>query len=44
MNIAIRQLQARDRGFRAEIIGVAMHRPNEAGYNRPDVFVLDDWR
>ncbi|OUL21753.1 GNAT family N-acetyltransferase [Nostoc sp. RF31YmG] len=32
------------RGYRSEIIGVAMHRPNEPGYNRPDVFALDDWR
>lgn len=32
------------RGFRTEITGVAMHNPNEPGYNRPDVFVLDDWR
>ncbi|NJR63944.1 MAG: GNAT family N-acetyltransferase [Cyanobacteria bacterium CRU_2_1] len=32
------------RHFRTEIIGVVMHKPNEPGYNRPDVFVLDDWR
>jgi GNAT superfamily N-acetyltransferase len=32
------------RGFRAAMQGVAMHRPNEAGYSRPDVFVIDDWR
>lgn len=32
------------RRFRAEIIGVVMHKPNEPGYNRSDVFVLDDWR
>ncbi|EKQ68110.1 putative acetyltransferase [Leptolyngbyaceae cyanobacterium JSC-12] len=32
------------RHFRTEIIGVVMHKPNEAGYNRPDVFILDDWR
>ncbi|MBD2080733.1 GNAT family N-acetyltransferase [Leptolyngbya sp. FACHB-17] len=32
------------RQFRAEIVGVVMHKPNEPGYNRPDVFVLDDWR
>lgn len=31
-------------GFRTEITGVLMHKPNEPGYNRPDVFVLDDWR
>lgn len=32
------------RRFRTEIVGVLMHRPNDPGYNRPDVFVLDDWR
>lgn len=32
------------RGFRTEITGVAMHKPNQPGYSRPDVFVLDDWR
>ncbi len=31
-------------GFHSERIGVAMHRPNDPAYNRPDVFVLDDWR
>ena len=32
------------RGFRTEISGVTMHRPNEAGYSRPGVYVLDEWR
>jgi len=32
------------RGFRTVIQGVAMQKANEAGYNRPGVFVLDDWR
>jgi hypothetical protein len=32
------------RGFRTEIPGVTMHRPNEAGYSRPGSYVLDDWR
>lgn len=32
------------RGFRTVIQGVAMHRPNESGFSRPDVFALDDWR
>jgi len=32
------------RGYRTEIQGVAMHRPNEAGYSRPEVFAIDDWR
>lgn len=33
-----------DAGFRIDRSGVAMHRPDEAGYDRPDVWVLDDWR
>lgn len=32
------------RGFRTEMQGVAMERRNEPGYNRPGVFVIDDWR
>ena len=32
------------RGFRTQLQGVTMHRPNDPGYNRPDMFVLDDWR
>jgi GNAT superfamily N-acetyltransferase len=32
------------RGFRTRIQGVTMHRPNEPGYSRPGLFVLDDWR
>ncbi len=39
---AYRLMQARF--FRAEIIGVAMHRPGQTGYNRPGIFALDDWR
>lgn len=31
-------------GFRTEIQGVAMHRPDSAAFNRPDIFVVDDWR
>jgi GNAT superfamily N-acetyltransferase len=31
-------------GFRTEITGVAMQKPNQSGFNRLDVFVLDDWR
>jgi hypothetical protein len=31
-------------GFRTFIQGVAMQRPKEAGYNRPEVFAIDDWR
>ena len=33
-----------ERGFRIAVNFVAMQRPNEAGYNRPDCFVIDDWR
>jgi hypothetical protein len=34
----------RTRGFRTDIQGVTMHKPNEAGYSRSDVYVIDDWR
>lgn len=33
-----------ERGFRTLLQGVAMHRPNEEGFNRPGVYALDDWR
>ena len=39
---AYRQMLAR--GFRTNIQGVVMSRPNEAGYNRPGVYLIDDWR
>jgi GNAT superfamily N-acetyltransferase len=32
------------RGFRTQFQGVTMHRPNEPGYSRPGLYVLDDWR
>jgi GNAT superfamily N-acetyltransferase len=32
------------RGHRTLVQGVAMHRGNEPGYNRPGVYALDDWR
>ena len=32
------------RGFRAQVQVVTMHRPNEAAYSRPGLYVLDDWR
>ncbi|HKV56561.1 MAG TPA: GNAT family N-acetyltransferase [Candidatus Binataceae bacterium] len=32
------------RGYRIEMTGIAMHRENDPGYCRPDVYVLDDWR
>lgn len=31
-------------GFRPRLFGVAMHHGNDPLYNRPGVFVLDDWR
>jgi hypothetical protein len=31
-------------GFRADMQGVAMQRSNDPGYNRPGVYVMDDWR
>jgi GNAT superfamily N-acetyltransferase len=31
-------------GFCTDFLGVAMQRPNEPGFNRPDVFAIDDWR
>jgi GNAT superfamily N-acetyltransferase len=33
-----------EQGFRTVMHGVAMQRPNKPGYNRPDCYVLDDWR
>ncbi|HEX6282966.1 MAG TPA: GNAT family N-acetyltransferase [Nitrososphaera sp.] len=33
-----------ERNFRTDLQGVAMHRPNEAGYCRGDVYLIDDWR
>jgi hypothetical protein len=32
------------RGFRTDMQGVAMQRPDSPGYNRADVFAIDDWR
>jgi predicted N-acetyltransferase YhbS len=31
-------------GFRTEIQGVAMHRPDDPGFHLPDAWVLGDWR
>jgi GNAT superfamily N-acetyltransferase len=31
-------------GFRTELQGVAMERPNEPGYNRSGIYLIDDWR
>jgi hypothetical protein len=32
------------RSFQTAIQGVTMHRPDESGYSRPSVYVIDDWR
>ena len=32
------------RGFRTQLQGVAMQRDDRSGFNRPDAFVIDDWR
>ena len=34
----------RARGYRVMTQGVSMQRPHDAGFNRPDVYALDDWR
>lgn len=39
---AYRQMLAR--GFRVDRQGVTMQRPNEPGYNRAGVYLIDDWR
>lgn len=39
---AYRLMQAH--GYRAGLVGVAMLRPDGTGYNRPDVYAIDDWR
>jgi hypothetical protein len=31
-------------GFRTTSHGVAMQRNGDLGYNRPGVFLIDDWR
>jgi GNAT superfamily N-acetyltransferase len=33
-----------ERGFRTDMQGVAMQRPNEPGYNREETYLIDDWR
>ena len=36
--------QMRPRGFKPEVVGVCMHKPNEPGYHRAEAWVIDDWR
>ncbi len=33
-----------EEGYRAALIGVTMHRPDEGAYHHPDAWVVDDWR
>ena len=33
-----------DRKFRLKSLSISMHKPNEAGYSRPDVYVIEDRR
>jgi len=46
MNLAREDAYRRMRahGFKAFAQGVSMQRPHQAGHNRPDVYVMDDWR
>ena len=30
--------------FHIDILGIAMQKGNDVGYNRPDVYIIDDWR
>ena len=39
---AYRQMLAS--GFRSQVQGVAMHKPNSPAYNNEGVFLIDDWR
>ena len=32
------------RGFQTDILGIAMHRYNDSGYNKRSIYVIDDWR
>lgn len=32
------------RGYGTTMQGLVMEKPNEPGYNRPEVFLIDDWR
>lgn len=46
VNLARRAAYTRMRahGYKTMIQGVAMHRPHGDGFNRADVYVMDDWR
>jgi GNAT superfamily N-acetyltransferase len=32
------------KGFRIDMLGITMHNGTDVGYNRPDVYAIDDWR
>jgi len=46
VNLARRDAYTRMRvhGYKATTQGIAMHRPHGDGFNRADVYVMDDWR
>jgi GNAT superfamily N-acetyltransferase len=33
-----------DRGYKAQLVGVTMHKPDESAYHDPNAWVIDDWR
>ncbi|MGH9008626.1 MAG: GNAT family N-acetyltransferase [Acidimicrobiia bacterium] len=33
-----------DRGYRAELVGVTMHKPDKSAYHDENAWVIDDWR
>ena len=33
-----------DRGYKPQMIGVTMHKPDESAYHDPSAWVIDDWR
>jgi GNAT superfamily N-acetyltransferase len=39
---AYRRMRAH--GYRVAMQGISMQRPHAAGFNRPDAYVIDDWR
>ena len=46
MNVARRDAHRMmsERGYETFLEGIAMHRPDEPGYSRPECFVVDDLR
>ncbi|MGH9976279.1 MAG: hypothetical protein ACRD8Z_10655, partial [Nitrososphaeraceae archaeon] len=45
-NTGRRQAYAKmlSKGFRIDMLGVVMQNGNDIGYNRPNVYIMDDWR